>query len=143
MLEQPGKTVEELEEEIRRKEARANALTLEIVGDLPYAEIKPAENVLFVCKLNPITKAEDLELIFSRFGTINSCEIIRDRRTGDSLCYGFVEFDTQKECEEAYFKMDNVLIDDRRIHVDFCQSVSKLHQDWTAARRARAGHIAA
>merc|ERR1712130_63690 len=28
-------------------------------------------------------------------------------------------------CEKAYFKMDNVLIDDRRIHVDFSQSVSR------------------
>merc|ERR1712156_723376 len=26
---------------------------------------------------------------------------------------------------KAYFKMDNVLIDDRRIHVDFSQSVSR------------------
>ena len=31
-----------------------------------------------------------------------------------------------EDCESAYFKMDNVLIDDRRIHVDFSQSVSKL-----------------
>jgi len=31
-----------------------------------------------------------------------------------------------EECENAYFKMDNVLIDDRRIHVDFSQSVSKI-----------------
>lgn len=29
-------------------------------------------------------------------------------------------------CEKAFFKMDNVLIDDRRIHVDFSQSVSKM-----------------
>jgi len=26
--------------------------------------------------------------------------------------------------------MDNVLIDDHRIHVDFSQSVSKLNQSW-------------
>uniref|UniRef100_A0A3Q3M5B5 Peptidyl-prolyl cis-trans isomerase n=1 Tax=Labrus bergylta TaxID=56723 RepID=A0A3Q3M5B5_9LABR len=32
----------------------------------------------------------------------------------------------QEDCEKAYFKMDNVLIDDRRIHVDFSQSVSKI-----------------
>lgn len=32
----------------------------------------------------------------------------------------------QEECEKAYFKMDNVLIDDRRIHVDFSQSVAKI-----------------
>ena len=54
-----------------------------------------------------------------------SCEVIRDHKTNDSLQYAFVEFDDQKSCEQAYFKMDNVLIDDRRIHVDFSQSVSK------------------
>jgi len=40
----------------REREARAQALTLEIVGDLPFAEVKPPENVLFVCKLNPVTE---------------------------------------------------------------------------------------
>ncbi len=55
-----------------------------------------------------------------------SCEIIRDRQTGNSLQYAFIEFDNPKSCEDAYFKMDNVLIDDRRIHVDFSQSVSRL-----------------
>jgi RNA recognition motif-containing protein len=55
-----------------------------------------------------------------------SCEIIRDKVSGDSLQYAFIEFAEQKSCEDAYFKMDNVLIDDRRIHVDFSQSVSKL-----------------
>ncbi|KAL8848320.1 MAG: hypothetical protein Q9198_011197, partial [Flavoplaca austrocitrina] len=48
---------EELSEKRRReREARAQALTLEIIGDLPYAEVKPPENVLFVCKLNPVTE---------------------------------------------------------------------------------------
>ena len=53
------------------------------------------------------------------------CEVIRDRKTGDSLNYAFIEFENHKDCEAAFFKMDNVLIDDRRIHVDFSQSVSK------------------
>ena len=49
--------VEEARERLRReREARAQALTLEIVGDLPFAEVKPPENVLFVCKLNPVTE---------------------------------------------------------------------------------------
>ena len=62
-------------------------------------------------------------MIFSRFGQILSCEIIRDKRTGDSLQYAFIEFEHQKDCEQAYFKMQGVLIDDHRIHVDFSQSV--------------------
>ncbi|KAJ5144719.1 hypothetical protein N7448_002111 [Penicillium atrosanguineum] len=115
---------EEAMERLRReREARAQALTLEMVGDLPFADVKPPENVLFVCKLNPVTQDEDLNLIFSRFGTILSCEVIRDKRTGDSLQYAFIEFDNQKDCEQAYFKMQGVLIDDHRIHVDFSQSV--------------------
>eukprot|EP00158_Paraphelidium_tribonemae_P002613 Partr_v1_DN25515_c0_g1_i1_m20518 putative peptidylprolyl cistrans len=117
---------------LREKEASVRATTLEILGDLPYANIKPPENVLFVCKLNPVTRADDLELIFSRFGSIESCEIIRDPETGKSLNYAFIEFAEKEACEEAYFKMQNVLIDDRRIHVDFSQSVSKLHKSWAA-----------
>ncbi|KAB5554470.1 RNA binding protein [Coniochaeta sp. 2T2.1] len=114
----------------REREAAAQALTLEMMGDLPFAEVKPPENVLFVCKLNPVTTDEDLELIFSRFGKILSCEVIRDRKTGDSLQYAFIEFDNTESCEAAYTKMDGVLIDDRRIHVDFSQSVSKLSDVW-------------
>ncbi|KAK9531166.1 hypothetical protein VZT92_010608 [Zoarces viviparus] len=121
-----GKAAEELEERLKEKEAKTQAILLEMVGDLPDADMRPPENVLFVCKLNPVTTDEDLEIIFSRFGTIKSCEIIRDWKSGDSLCYAFIEFDKQEDCEKAYFKMDNVLIDDRRIHVDFSQSVSKI-----------------
>eukprot|EP01102_Stenamoeba_stenopodia_P021013 TRINITY_DN8367_c0_g2_i1.p1 TRINITY_DN8367_c0_g2~~TRINITY_DN8367_c0_g2_i1.p1 ORF type:complete len:304 (+),score=88.30 TRINITY_DN8367_c0_g2_i1:71-982(+) len=121
-----GRTQEEIEEAIAEKQARSRAEVLEILGDIPDAEVAPPENVLFVCKLNPVTQDEDLAVIFSRFGKINSVEIIRDFKTGDSLCYGFIEFDDAKAAEEAFFKMDNVLIDDRRIHVDFSQSVAKL-----------------
>ena len=121
-----GKTAEELDQSIRRKEAKSRAIVLEMTGDLPDAEVKPPDEVLFVCKLNPVTTDEDLELIFSRFGTIKSCEVIRDFKTGESLNYAFIEFETAASCIEAYEKMNNVLIDDRRIKVDFSQSVSKL-----------------
>lgn len=121
-----GKTDAEINEMLSEREAKARATILEIVGDLPDADIAPPENVLFVCKLNSVTTDDDLEIIFSRFGKVKGCEVIRDRTTGDSLQYAFVEFEDCKSCEAAYFKMDNVLIDDRRIHVDFSQSVSKI-----------------
>lgn len=134
---------EEEEERIRReKAAAASALTLEMVGDLPFANVRPPENVLFVCKLNPVTRDEDLELIFSRFGTIMSCQVIRDKKTGDSLQYAFIEFDKREEAEQvspvttlmrhitheeqAYFKMQNVLVDDRRIWVDLFVQITLL-----------------
>ena len=63
----------------------------------------PPENVLkwFVCKLNPVTRDEDLELIFSRFGLIMSCQVIRDKRTGDSLQYAFIEYDKREDAEQV------------------------------------------
>ncbi|KAI0758075.1 cyclophilin-like domain-containing protein [Fomes fomentarius] len=131
--EDPLETLPEEEAEAirRKKAAQASALTLEMVGDLPFANVRPPENVLFVCKLNPVTRDEDLELIFSRFGTIMSCQVIRDKKTGDSLQYAFIEFDTRADAEQAYFKMQNVLVDDRRIWVDFSQSVARLNTQWS------------
>lgn len=109
-----------------RKEDKSRAVVLEMLGDLPEAEIKAPENVLFVCKLNQVTQDEDLELIFSRFDQQCKAEIIRDPDSGNSLCYAFIEFNSKKQCVEAYFKMNNALIDDRRIKVDFSQSVAKV-----------------
>jgi peptidyl-prolyl cis-trans isomerase-like 4 len=127
-------TEDQLVEKQKEKETRSRAVVLEMIGDIADADQKPPDNILFVCKLNPYTNDDDLKLIFSKFGRVGTCEVIRDRVTGDSLCYAFVEFETKDACEEAYFKMENVLIDDRRIHVDFSQSVSKL---WNKHRRSK------
>jgi peptidyl-prolyl cis-trans isomerase-like 4 len=114
-------------QEAKKKQAAASsAVVLEMIGDIPDADIRPPDNVLFVCKLHPLTEDEDLELIFSRFGNVLSASVVRDWKTGDSLQYAFIEFEKAEDCEEAYLKMDNVLINDRRIHVDFSQSVARL-----------------
>ncbi|KAL2563792.1 hypothetical protein AAZV13_19G004000 [Glycine max] len=51
----------ELEEVIRSKEAHSRAVVLESIGDIPDAEIKPPDNVLFVCKLNPVTEDDNAQ----------------------------------------------------------------------------------
>lgn len=129
-----GETLRRLEEDARQdREARARAEVLEMVGDIADADLKPPDNVLFICKLNPVTQPSDLDTIFSRFGQCKA-DILRDRQTGDSLCYGFVEFQTKEQCERAFYKMENAVIDFRQIRVDFSQSVSKL---WNRARREK------
>ena len=120
---------EVVEEEARTKEAKSRAVVLEMIGDMPDAEAEPEKNMIFICKLNPVTTEEDLEIIFSRFGQVTSCDIVKDWKTGDSLCYGFVGFETNASAEAAYFKMNNCLIDDRRVHVDFYRS---MYHQWKA-----------
>lgn len=65
-----GMTEMEVVEMMAEKEAKAQATILEMIGDLPEADCAPPENVLFVCKLNPVTTDDDLEIIFSRFGKV-------------------------------------------------------------------------
>lgn len=122
----------QLSEQLGKTLAKSQATSLELLHDIPDADIRPPETVLFICKLNPITQDGDLELIFSRFGAIKSCHIVRDWKTGDSLQYAFIDFENKRSSEEAYFKMQDCLIDDRRIWVNFSQSVAK---EWNKFRR--------
>lgn len=68
---------EKLKAEIEEQQARARAQVLVNLGDIPDVDIKPPENVLFVCRLNPITTEDDLLIIFGKYGEITDCEIIK------------------------------------------------------------------
>ena len=46
---------QEVEEDMRKATARANATALVLMGDLPHAEIRPEENILFVCKVRQVS----------------------------------------------------------------------------------------
>ncbi|KAK7194084.1 RNA recognition motif (RRM, RBD, or RNP domain) [Novymonas esmeraldas] len=122
---------------MQRHQEKANetlSLMLHVLNGVAdvSGDIKPPDNVLFVCKLNPVTTGEGLALCFTQFGRVTSAEVVQDAATRQSLCYGFVEFESVEACFRAFQKMDRALVDDCRIHVDFSQSVSKL---W--ARRQR------
>lgn len=78
-------TEQEIQQKTNEHQMKSRAQVLEIINDLPDADIEPPKNVLFVCKLNQVTQEQDLELIFSRFGPIKQCEIIKDWKSGDSL----------------------------------------------------------
>lgn len=118
-------------------QSHRRAVTLEVLGDIPDADMRPPETSLFVCKLNPITEEDDLKLIFSRFGEIVSCNVVKDWKTGQSLQYAFIEYKTKEACDKAYSKMQNVFIDDRRVVVTFSQSSVSL---WKEYRSQKAKH---
>ena len=105
-----GRAAEEIEESLQEKAASSRAQVLEMLGDIPDADVRPPDNVLFVCKLNPVTEDEDLEIIFSRFGAVHKCEVIRDFKTGDSLNYAFVEFDEVEACAQATYTPPHITL---------------------------------
>lgn len=104
------------------------ALSLELMGDLPRYDIKPSPQTLFVAKLNPVTNLDSLSIFFGRFGAVKQSNVVLDKEKKKSLCYGFVEFETQEDAENAYTKLQKgCMIDGRDIVVDFSQSVSRMN----------------
>jgi peptidyl-prolyl cis-trans isomerase-like 4 len=123
----PELNSEEYRESIEKLKARQNAAILEILGDIPSIDARPPETTLFVCKLNPLTTESGLKLFFSRFGEVERVDLIRDKKTGASLCYAFVVFEKASQAENAFLRVQRAIVDGRPILVDFCQSVRRAH----------------
>lgn len=72
---------------------------------------------IFVAKLNFKTKTEDLEAAFAQFGAVTSCKIVRDKETGRSKGYGFIEMPNDEEANRAIEALDDKELDGRVIAV--------------------------
>lgn len=72
---------------------------------------------IFVAKLNFKTRKEDLEAAFSKFGQVTSAKIIRDKDTGRSKGFGFVEMATEEEGRGAINGLNETELDGRTIVV--------------------------
>jgi RNA recognition motif-containing protein len=72
---------------------------------------------LFVAKLNFKTRKEELEAAFAKFGQVSSVKIVRDKDTGRSKGFGFVEMPDDTEAQAAIAGMNEKELDGRIIVV--------------------------
>lgn len=72
---------------------------------------------IFVAKLNFKTRKEDLEAAFAQFGEVTSCKIVRDKDTGRSKGYGFIEMPNDDEANQAIASLNEKELDGRVIAV--------------------------
>ena len=72
---------------------------------------------IFVAKLNFKTRTEDLQKAFEQFGEVSSVKIIKDRDTGRSKGYGFVEMPNDTEAQAAINGLNEKELDGRVIIV--------------------------
>jgi RNA recognition motif-containing protein len=78
-------------------------------------------NNLYVKSLAWGTDDEALRAYFQTVGTVNSASVIRDRDTGRSRGFGFVEMGTSEEAAKAVETLDNTDLDGRTIGVAIAQ----------------------
>lgn len=72
---------------------------------------------IFVAKLNFKTRKEELEAAFAQFGQVTSAKIVRDKDTGRSKGYGFVEMPNDSEARIAIEALNEKELDGRVIAV--------------------------
>ena len=73
---------------------------------------------LYVGNLSYNTAEGDLEQLFAQHGTVASVTLIRDRATGQSRGFGFVEMSDSTEGQAAMKTLDQYEFEGRRLTVN-------------------------
>jgi RNA recognition motif-containing protein len=76
---------------------------------------------LYVGNLPFSTTDADLEELFSRYGAVASANVIVDRDTKRSRGFGFVEFESESDAQEAQEALDGSSLEGRDLRVNEAQ----------------------
>lgn len=72
---------------------------------------------IFVARLNFETRREDLQKAFENFGQVTSAKIVKNRATGRSKGFGFVEMPNDEEANRAIAGLNETELDGMTIVV--------------------------
>ena len=73
---------------------------------------------LYIGNLNFDTTDEELERAFSEFGEVVSAVVVKDRVSGRSRGFGFVEFTEEQSAQDAKTAMNGKDLSGRPLRVD-------------------------
>jgi len=73
---------------------------------------------LFIGNLSFDTDSAQLNELFSQVGTVSSCDVITDRFSGRSKGFAFVEYESEKEADEAIAKFNEHELGGRKMIVN-------------------------
>jgi RNA recognition motif-containing protein len=76
---------------------------------------------LYVGNLSYSTSEDDLRTLFTQAGNVASVAVIKDRDTGSSKGFGFVEMTTQAEAQSAITMFNNYQLGERPLTVNMAK----------------------
>jgi len=79
------------------------------------------ESKLYVGNLSYTTTEDDLRDLFAQAGTVKSVTLIKDRDTGRSRGFAFVEMDTQAEAQKAISQFHGSQLHERALTVNLAR----------------------
>ena len=76
---------------------------------------------LIVNYLPQAMNSEEIKTIFQSIGPIESCKLIKDKQTQQSLCFGFVNYLNIEDAEKAIKTLNGLRIENKVIKVSFAR----------------------
>ena len=73
---------------------------------------------IYVGNLDYKVTEDDLENLFSKYGSVSSSSIITDKYSGRSKGFGFVTMDSKAEAQKAIEELNGATYEERRIVVN-------------------------
>ena len=97
------------------------------------------ESKLYVGNLPYSTTEDELNHLFSQAGTVSSVAVIKDRDTGQSKGFAFVEMSNQAEAEKAISMFNGHSMGQRELRVSMARAREERGGGYGGGRRERGG----
>lgn len=79
--------------------------------------VNPGSN-LFVTGIHPRLTEDEVTRLFSKYGTVEKCQIMRDPHTKESRGFGFVKMVTSEEADAAKEGLQNKELEGRTFSIE-------------------------
>lgn len=76
---------------------------------------------LYVGNMSYNTSEDDLRGLFAQAGIVNSVALIKDRTTGTSKGFAFVEMDSRANAQKAITMFNEFVLNERQLAVSFAR----------------------
>ncbi len=95
---------------------------------------------LYVGNLSYNTTEDDLRTLFTQAGQVASVAVIKDRDTGTSKGFAFVEMNTQAEAQKAVSMLNGFNLEDRELKVNLAKPREERNSSGVGNRRSGFGN---
>jgi RNA recognition motif-containing protein len=85
---------------------------------------------IYVGNLSREVTEEELRQAFEAFGQVTSVNVIKDRYTGESRGFGFVEMPTNTEAQAAITGLDGTSLKEQMINVSKARPRTETRRSW-------------
>ncbi|EMG47334.1 hypothetical protein SBY92_002786 [Candida maltosa Xu316] len=117
---------DEDEESSNKKSGHSVNKVIKTVQETKSDKKKSKQGIIYIGRLPDMFQEKELKTYFKQFGDIINLKLSRNKKTGKSKHYGYIEFDSYEVAKVAADTMNNYLLFG---HLIKCHVVEEAHND--------------